>query len=458
MNVFHSRSIVTLFMLLLLGGLVAPSFQTAEAQLVKRIKDRVKQDAERRVENRAVEAARRTLDLAEDAIVCAVTDKECIEDAREKGQEPVIVDEEGKPISGYEPAGTAAEDGESSQADNNAGGGDDEVGEGVWANYDFVPGERVIYAHDFEGTRTGNFPSRLDYIAGNLDVVELGDNKVLRVGEGTSEGGPGGNGCFTIPLPETLPERYTIEYRVRTSDPLLRASTYLFSDGSDDTPDTRCTYPPNPHVFVGRHEQGLQLPGGYGAAKAAGNVGFVQDEWMAVAIAVDGPYWKMYVNGTRVSNVPKYDFPRATKLHFFMNVYRYSLYVDDLRIAEGGPRSLYDDLMSEGFISTTAIRFDTGSATIKPESSGILSEMLAMLEEHDDLELIIEGHTDSQGADAANQTLSEQRAEAVAAYLIDQGTDASRFDTVGFGESQPTADNSTAEGMAMNRRVVFRQR
>jgi len=452
MTVFHSRSIGTLLLMLLLGGLVAPTFQTAEAQLVKRIKDRVKRDAERRVEDRAVAAARRTLDLAEDAIVCAVTDKACIEDAREQGQEPVIVDENGKPISGYEPAGDAVDDGASSQDES---GDDDKVGEGVWANYDFVPGERVIFAHDFEGTRTGNFPSRLDYIAGNLDVVELGENKVLRVGEGTSEGGPGGNGCFTITLPETLPERYTIEYRVRTSDPLLRASTYLFSDGSDDTPDTRCTYPPKPHVLVGGKSRGLALSSG---GQSGMNEGLTPNEWADVTITVDGPYWKMYVDGERISNVPSFDFPRAAKLHFFMNVYRYSLYVDDFRIAEGGPRSLYDDLMGAGFISTTAIRFDTGSATIKPESSGILSEILAMLEEHDNLELVIEGHTDSQGGDASNQTLSEQRAEAVAAFLIDQGIDAGRFDTVGHGEGQPAADNSSAEGMAMNRRVVFRQR
>ncbi|MEL6616808.1 MAG: hypothetical protein AAFQ43_13780, partial [Bacteroidota bacterium] len=218
----------------------------------------------------------------------------------------------------------------------------DSPGEGVWSNYDFIPGERVLFAHDFEGTRVGDFPSRLDYLAGTMDVVELGGNKVLRIGEGTSEAPPGGNGCFTITLPETLPDQATIEFRVRTSDPLRRARIYLFSDGSDDTPDTRCTYPPNPHIFVSKDERGLQLPGGYGAPKSAASTGFPSDRWLDVRISADGDSWKMYVNEERVSNTPAFAFPRARKLHVFMNVYRYSLYLDDIRIAEGGPNNVPD--------------------------------------------------------------------------------------------------------------------
>jgi outer membrane protein OmpA-like peptidoglycan-associated protein len=206
---------------------------------------------------------------------------------------------------------------------------------------------------------------------------------------------------------------------------------------------------------VGGKYRGLELPG---QGKSGVNKVLPPGEWVDVAITVDGPYWKMYLDGERVANVPKYDFPRAPKLHVFMNTYRYSLMLDDIRIAEGGPRSLYDDLQAAGFISTTAIRFDTGSATLRPESTGILNDVLGMLKDHEDVELLIEGHTDSQGSDAANQTLSEQRAAAVAAYMTGRGIDAGRLETAGHGESQAVADNATAEGRAMNRRVVFRQR
>ncbi len=438
--------------LLFLVGLCVSLSTPASAQLGgigDRIRDRVEDDVSDRIERRAVDAARRTLDLAEDAIVCAVTDEECIEDARSNGQEPVIVNEDGEPISGYEPAGS---NGNSSAG--NPGGSD--PGE-VWANYEFIPGDRVLYLHDFEGTRVGNFPSRMNYIAGNLDVVRLGSgedaNQVFRVGEGTTEGGGGGQGCFTIPLPETLPEQFTLEFRVMTTDPLQRASVQLFSDGSDDSPDTRCTYPPQNHLYVERNEQGLKWPG----ASAGANEGLTQNQWMTVALGCDGPYCKMYVDGERVANVPSYEFPRANMLHVFMNVYRYSLFVDDFRIAEGGARSLYDDLQADGFVSTTAIRFDTGSAVLKPESGGILGEVLMMLEEHGDLRLLVEGHTDADGSDESNRTLSQDRAEAVASWLIANGIDAGRLDTIGHGESQPAGDNGTTEGKAQNRRVVFRQ-
>ncbi|MEM6783887.1 MAG: OmpA family protein [Bacteroidota bacterium] len=436
------RLLVVCVTILLAPGLSAQS-------IFERARRAAERGAERAVER---EAERRADRAVTGAIACAMGDHQCAREAEAEGKEVVYVDANGDPVEDQDAA---------AQATRGTASGD-RPGIGIWANYDFVPGDRVLYYHDFEGTRTGNFPSRLDYIAGTLDVVEMTEggteNKVLRVGEGTSEGGPGGTGCFTIPLPEVLPERYTMQFRVRTSDPQRRARVRLFSDGSDDTPDTRCTYPPNPHVVINNAEQGLQLPGGYGAAKATGNVGFEADTWYDVAIAVDGPYWKMYVNGNRVANVPRYDFPRASKLHVFMNAYRYGVFLDDLRIAEGGPRSLYDDLEADGFVSTTGILFDTGSARPKPASTPTLTEVLDMLDDHDDLSLLIEGHTDSDGSAASNQTLSEDRAAAVKAYLVDNGIDASRLDTRGLGESDPAADNGTPEGKAQNRRVVFRKR
>ncbi len=435
--------------LLFLVGPCVSLATPASAQLGSvgdRIRDRVEDDVTRRIEQRAVDAARRTLDLAEDAIVCAVTDEECIDDARDNGQEPVIVNEDGEPISGYEPAGSS----DNSSVGNSGGSNSGEV----WANYDFIPGERVLFAHDFEGTRVGNFPSRLSYIAGDMDVVRLGssDDTNLALHSGTDVAGSGANGCFTIELPETLPEQFTFEFRAMHQDPGDRVKYFMFSDGSDDTPDTRCNYPPPVHLAAIPLHQGLAWAG----AESNGQGGMVENEWATVALGCDGPYCKMYVNGTRVANVPRWDFPRADKLHFFFNGAG-AMFVDDIRIAEGGARSLYDDLQADGFVSTTAIRFDTGSAVLKPESGGILGEVLMMMEEHNDLRLLVEGHTDADGTDDSNQTLSQERAEAVASWLIANGIDAGRLDTIGHGESQPASDNGTTEGKAQNRRVVFRQ-
>jgi outer membrane protein OmpA-like peptidoglycan-associated protein len=424
--------------------------------IADRVTDRVTRDIDYRVERRATDIARRTLDLAEDAIVCVVTDQACIEDARAQGQEPVVVNEDGEPVSGYPSGGTAAGGSASSGSAGSPGGAGSAPDPGaVWANYDFVPGERVLFVHDFEGTRVGNFPSRIDYIAGNLDVVRLGEGddatNVLRVGEG---GDRGGNGCFTIDLPETLPEQFTLEFRTMTTDPQLRDRVYVLSAGSVDRPDTRCTYPPPTHLEVRTQYTGLKWPDGGESGEPGG---YRENEWASVALGCDGDYCKLFVDGERKANVPRWEFPRASAIHVYMNVYRHSLYLDDLRIAEGGQRSLYDDLEANGELSTTAIRFDSGSATIRPESGGYLAQVVEMMQAHPSLRVEIQGHTDSDGSDTFNQGLSERRAAAVKDHLVAAGVEGGRMTTVGFGESQPAAANDTPEGMAANRRVVFRR-
>jgi OOP family OmpA-OmpF porin len=69
----------------------------------------------------------------------------------------------------------------------------------------------------------------------------------------------------------------------------------------------------------------------------------------------------------------------------------------------------------------------------------------------------VEGHTDSQGADAYNQALSQRRADAVRKYLVDKGVAGDRLQAKGYGESKPEGDNKTADGRAQNRRVVFQR-
>jgi outer membrane protein OmpA-like peptidoglycan-associated protein len=105
---------------------------------------------------------------------------------------------------------------------------------------------------------------------------------------------------------------------------------------------------------------------------------------------------------------------------------------------------------------THGITFDSGSDRVKPESAPVLRQVSAYLKENPEVKVMITGHTDDVGETAANQTLSEKRAGAVAAALAaDFGIDAGRMAASGKGESAPMAANDSPEGRAMNRRVEF---
>ena len=110
-------------------------------------------------------------------------------------------------------------------------------------------------------------------------------------------------------------------------------------------------------------------------------------------------------------------------------------------------------LETEKRATVYGILFDVDSAVIRPESEAILTEVLAVLVDESDWRLTIEGHTDDTGSEQHNQALSQQRAASVKAYLVAHGIDEGRLKTLGFGESQPVADNATELGRAQNRRV-----
>jgi outer membrane protein OmpA-like peptidoglycan-associated protein len=111
--------------------------------------------------------------------------------------------------------------------------------------------------------------------------------------------------------------------------------------------------------------------------------------------------------------------------------------------------------VGEGIKVTFAsgILFATNSSNLTPEAAGNITQLAETLKKYADTNVIVEGHTDNSGSDAINQPLSQRRAQAVANTLTNEGIDASRITSNGYGSSQPVGDNSTAAGKAANRRV-----
>jgi len=104
-------------------------------------------------------------------------------------------------------------------------------------------------------------------------------------------------------------------------------------------------------------------------------------------------------------------------------------------------------------VNMSDVLFDTGMHTLKPGAREKLAKISGIVLAHPGLKIQVEGHTDITGGPAINQPLSERRADSVRSYLISQGLDPNSITARGFGESRPVADNSTAAGRQVNRRV-----
>lgn len=426
---FSTRRLVTIP---LLGLLMLPAALSAQS-----IGERMKQKAQERINQRTEEAMDRAIDAAENAVTCAVTDRKCIEKAEKAGK--TVVDPDGNPFKS----------GSAPQAATASATATAKPGQGAWANYDFVPGERVLFAEDFSRDRVGNFPQRLELLGGAAEVVESGGRRWLRFVS---------SGAFAVALPEKLGPRFTLEFDVAFQD-YANGQLFIFTDvtdpgelgpaaGNGGAQDlARRTY-----LTVGNRVNLMDLNGD-NQRRLADTDGIQDDAAHRIRMHVDGKYVKVYVDERRVVNFPSAELIRTDRLYIAFNAHPdLPFMVGNLSINAGG-RRMYDALLADGRVATQGILFDTGSDRIRPESTPTLKEITQMLQEHGDLRLMIEGHTDNVGQPAANQTLSEKRAAAVKAYLVSQGIDGARLQSKGLGATKPTADNTTPEGRQTNRRV-----
>jgi outer membrane protein OmpA-like peptidoglycan-associated protein len=323
------------------------------------------------------------------------------------------------------------------------------AGEGAFVNFDFVPGDRVLFYDDYTGDNVGDFPRRFEFEEGNAEVAEWEGARWLRVSQ-TSK--------FAIVLPETLPERFTVEFDFVTNDQASRSWPILLNmSAAESNWESQGTS--NPQVRFGTRDGGVYA--GKVEAKGPANGDF-QNTVVHARIMADGKYTKVYLNGVRVGNGPNADLGRSNKVQFWIPAYDETsenvTMIGPVRVAAGG-RKLYDALAEKGRVATQGIYFDTGSDGIRQESAPTLKEIGTMLKDHPELKLTIEGHTDNVGTPESNQALSERRAAAVRQHLVDHfQVDGSRLEAKGLGQTNPVGSNDTAEGRQQNRRVELVKR
>jgi outer membrane protein OmpA-like peptidoglycan-associated protein len=132
---------------------------------------------------------------------------------------------------------------------------------------------------------------------------------------------------------------------------------------------------------------------------------------------------------------------------------------EDKCINEKGPASNFgcpvisEEIIKRVNLAAKNVFFETAKSTLLKKSFTRLNDVVTILNENPSFKVQIDGHTDAQGKDDYNQTLSDQRAASVKAYLISKGIVEGRLSSTGYGETKPVADNKTAAGRALNRRV-----
>jgi len=409
----------------------------------------------KRIERKVEERFNRRVDQATDKALDEVEGG--AGDAVEGGEQPA----ENAPQN---ESGTAADPQTSPDATGNTSIAAAAAGPATFAvntKFDYVPGEILMVSENFEQDAIGDFPSRW-----NTD----GTGEVVTFGNSNEKWFMMRSGSDYIPdLPRELPEEYTIEF-----DVVARG----LSDSTVSTTVLEVILDDNNAFQQGRNYAKIRIPFcqyhpvGFYVHNAIENRASINNQIEGdirqqvlnrphISIAVNKTRFRLWVNEKKYIDIPRLMPPGNTikylkfRTYYFDEARGEDLFMRNLKIAEGG-LDLRDQLLKEGTVSTTGILFQVNSAYIQPESYGVIRQIALAMQENTSMKLNIIGHTDSDGSDTDNLSLSQQRAEAVKTALVndfDIATD--RLSVEGKGESQPVAENDSPEGKAANRRVEF---
>ena len=391
------------------------SFQTVHAQIWKKIKEEVKTRAENNVVNKAGNATDKVLNNPASV--------------PNKNQNSVS--------SGDNADNHSANDHFNTTSTNTTAD---------YTNYDFVPGDKIIFEPDLRNEADAELPARFTVNTGNAEIQTYEGEKIVHLNPDCQ--------ATVSPLMNSdnyLPEQYTIEFDMMYEN---KDGNY-FRYASDFSVNFRKPEDKNYHGYplysfridgVSRIRFGdLNVSPAVLRQALTGNI------WHHVAIYIHKNIGKAYVDQYRVSATNTLP-AGAGKIDIKAD--RYGIKIKNVRLAAGGDDK-YNKIVTDGKFISHGILFDVNRSTIKPESMGTLNEIARLMKDHSDLKFEIDGFTDSDGSNDANMKLSQSRANAIKTQLVKMGIDESRLTAKGLGETKPIDKNDSAEGKANNRRVEF---
>ncbi|MEO7490631.1 MAG: OmpA family protein [Ferruginibacter sp.] len=329
----------------------------------------------------------------------------------------------------------------------------------VYSRFDFVPGTTILYYDNFEKDNIGEAPAgwitstsaevvTIDGLEGNwLKLASTSSYHVVRNKK------------------QSWGDNFTVEFDLlmvrKTYDPRITISL-INSDGKAVTDErilqqTKLPVSFDAIVATGENQSRATLLGIDHRSisdNMTESLPYSNTTPVHIAMCVQGKRFRMWWNDRKLYDLPviSTDYIPNQLGFSFGNMGGSEFYVSNFRVAKDVPdtRARFE----EGKLISNLL-FYTGTAKLKPESMGALLDVSKVLKTATEPVKII-GHTDSDGDDAANLKLSEQRALTVRDILVLQyNIDETKLVTEGRGETQPLADNGTTEGKAQNRRVEF---
>lgn len=411
------KRIITLALLLFIAGSATEAYSQS---WLKKLGKKVEEKAKQKVEEKVDKTVDKAFDKADEAASDAVKGK----DKKDKTAD-----------STGETNGQAGQEGGQQQKGQSL--------EMTYAKNDFVAGDEIIFEDNLAGEQLGEFPSQWDLIRGTVEVANMNGSNVIFFS----------SDAMITPLMKNmknyLPDVFTIEFDYWKFPSGLTQTYHLdLFDGEKrilelgfGTGTLRWAYQTPSNERRSGEEQKVMKT-------------VETDGWNHLSLSFNQRALKVYINGTRIANIPSMMVSKYLQIFGTHWQKDYRAAITNVRIAKGAV-PLYDRMMSDGKFITYGITFDVGKSTIKPESMGEINRIVQLMNENPDLKFSVEGHTDATGNAASNQTLSEARSKAIVDKLVEMGIAADRLTSVGKGQNTPIADNSTDEGRAKNRRVEF---
>lgn len=318
--------------------------------------------------------------------------------------------------------------------------------ESAYAKSDFVPGDEIMFEDDLVGEQMGEFPSKWDLLEGNAEIASVNGKTVINLTDISTE---------IMPLMKNqknyLTEAFTLEFDfLGGSDEKSIYCDYIIHLKNIEGEDV-ATINLNGTASGWAYTSWITASGEQRENRSAAPA--KEEEWNHAALSFNKRALKVYLNGSRIVNIPNCARPQYFTLQRPSWADHINL-MTNVRLCKGAV-PLYNRLITDGKIITYAITFDIGKANIKTESMTEINRIAQLMKDNGDLKFEVQGHTDNTGTVAGNQKLSEQRAQAIVNKLVEMGIEANRLSAKGMGQSAPLADNSTDEGRAKNRRVEF---